>query len=97
MKTAVSEETSDTSEALSGDASDVFSEVEGGHGQDKESVLVQRVPLYPEAHVTTNEFNLALTSFIQRHNLTYTSQTDILKLLSIVYLPQVMCHLLLMY
>ena len=41
-------------------------------------------PLFPQAHVTTEGFDVAFMSFVQRHNLTYASQSDLLKLFSIV-------------
>lgn len=65
--------------------------------EDKSAVpQSSAVPLFPESQVTTDDFNVAFMSVLQRHNLTYASQTDILKLLSIV-LPahQAMYHRLL--
>ena len=41
-------------------------------------------PLFPESHISAVDFNIALMSVVQRHNLTYSSQTDILKLMSMV-------------
>ena len=41
-------------------------------------------PLFQESSVKSEDFNTAFLSLVQRHNLTYSSQGDILKLLSIV-------------
>ena len=41
-------------------------------------------PLFQESAVKSEDFNTAFLSLVQRHNLTYSSQGDILKLLSIV-------------
>ena len=41
-------------------------------------------PLFPESVIRSEDFNTAFLSLVQRHNLTYSSQSDILKLLSIV-------------
>lgn len=53
---------------------------------DDESEVPQSsaVPLFPESRDTTDEFNVAFMSVLRWHNLTYASQTDILKLLLIV-------------
>ena len=42
------------------------------------------VPLYSGSHISYPDFNVAFLSLAQRHNLTYVSQTDILRLFSIV-------------
>lgn len=42
------------------------------------------VPLYPESSITDVDFNTVFLSFAQRHNLTYSSQSDLLKLLSLL-------------
>lgn len=42
------------------------------------------IPLFHEPGIKNNDFNTAFMSLVQRHNLTYSSQSDILKLLSIV-------------
>ena len=41
-------------------------------------------PLFPDSQVSSDEFSAAFMSLAQRHNLTYSSLTDILKLLLIV-------------
>ena len=53
---------------------------------ESESLLPQlsTFPLFPESRVTSHEFSVAFLSLSQRHNLTYASQTDILKPLSIL-------------
>ena len=67
----------------------VSSESDGIEGQPERDLgpemgLSEGVPLFPESRVTSEEFRLAFLSLTQRHNLTYASQTDILKLLTIV-------------
>ena len=42
------------------------------------------VPLYPDSCITDDGFNTIFLSLVQRHNLTYTSQCDILKFFSIL-------------
>lgn len=44
-------------------------------------------PLFPQAHVLTEGFEVAFMSLVQRHNLTYVSQSDLLRLFSIVLPP----------
>lgn len=63
--------------------SDCDSEPRCSEGESNASVMTS-IPLFPQSRVTTGDFNLAFMSLIQRHNLTYASQTDILRLLSIV-------------
>ena len=41
-------------------------------------------PLFPQANVTTDGFEVAFMSLVQRHNLTYACQSDLLTLFSIV-------------
>lgn len=41
-------------------------------------------PLFQNCAINSEDFNTAFLSLVQRHNLTYSSQGDILKLLSIV-------------
>ena len=67
----------------------VSSESDGIEGQPERDLgpemgSSEGVPLFPESRVTSEEFRLAFLSLTQRHNLTYASQTDILKLLTIV-------------
>ena len=40
--------------------------------------------LFPESRISSSDFNIAFMSLVHRHNLTYSSQTDILRLLSMV-------------
>ena len=41
-------------------------------------------PLYPSSCITEGDFNTIFLSLVQRHNLTYASQSDILKLFSML-------------
>ena len=65
------------------DCDSVENEPRCSEGESNTSVMTS-ISLFPQSRVTTGDFNLALMSLIQRHNLTYASQTDILRLLSIV-------------
>jgi hypothetical protein len=42
------------------------------------------VPLYGDSCISSSAFNVAFLSLVQRHNLTYSSHSDILRLVSIV-------------
>ena len=84
---------------LSEDEGD-FSEEEGGSSEgdfskddcssNEDMIAVRSVatgthgPLFQDSAVQSDDFNTAFLSLAQRHNLTYSSQGDILKLLSIV-------------
>ena len=74
---------SDESEQISYSLSDIDSEdpfqstsIQGASGSG--------VPLYPDSCITEDGFNTVFLSLVQRHNLTYASQSDILKLFSIL-------------
>ena len=69
---------SSISESLSS-VSGVESDNDEGQSQQEDTV-----PLFPHAHVSTEGFEVAFMSLVQRHNLTYASQSDLLKLFSIV-------------
>ena len=49
-----------------------------------EEPLDTGIPLFPQSHISSVDFNIAFMSLVQRHNLTYSSQTDILRLVSMV-------------
>ena len=76
--------TDDDITAVSTEFSDDTSGISECSDDESEVPQSSAVPLFPESRVTTDEFNVAFMSVLQRHNLTYASQTDILKLLSIV-------------
>ena len=64
-----------------------FSSVSGIESDNEDQGQSQHpraASLYPEAQLSTKEFDVAFMSLVQRHNLTYSSQTDVLKLFSIV-------------
>ena len=74
---------SDESEQISYSLSDIDSEdpfqstsIQGASGSG--------VPLYPDSCITEDGFNTVFLSLVQRHNLTYASQSDVLKLFSIL-------------
>ena len=73
----------DSSEDSSEDSSDGMVSV-----SEARSVTIgtesQGTPLYQGSAISSGDFNTAFLSLVQRHNLTYSSQGDILKLLSIV-------------
>ena len=69
---------SSISESLSS-VSGVESDNDEGQSQQEDTV-----PLFPHAHVSTEGFEVAFMSLVQRYNLTYASQSDLLKLFSIV-------------
>ena len=50
----------------------------------EESTQDTGIPLFPQSHISSVDFNIAFMSLVQRHNLTYSSQTDILRLVSMV-------------
>ena len=83
--------TSESSGEL-GDADGELSSEDMGYSlSDSESVNSEQdineepldtgIPLFPQSHISSVDFNIA---FMSRHNLTYSSQTDILGLLSMV-------------
>lgn len=42
------------------------------------------IPLFPGSHIPSTHFSISLMSFVQRHNLTYACENDLLHLLSII-------------
>ena len=46
-------------------------------------------PLFPQADISTEAFEVAFMSLVQRHNLTYACQSDILKLFRLLHPLQV--------
>ena len=46
--------------------------------------LPPQLPLFPQAKLTCHSFNVSLMSLVQRHNLTYACQADILQLCSVI-------------
>ena len=58
--------------------------VESGNEDRVELQHQDAVSLFPQAHISTEEFEVAFISLVQRHNLTYATQSDPLKLFSIV-------------
>ena len=42
------------------------------------------VPLFPESRICSFDFSVTFSLLAQRHNLTYSSQTDLLKLISLI-------------
>lgn len=60
-----------------------------------QSATLTQTPLFPGSRISSADFNIAFMSLAQRHNLTYSSQTDILKFLSIILPspnPQMLHH-----
>ena len=77
------------SDSLSGDLSgedlsDSGSENECFDYIPSSSIDSTGVPLYPDSSITGNGFNTLFLSLVQRHNLTYASQSDLLKFFSIL-------------
>ena len=70
------------SESLSNVSEDESETEVGGQAQPQDTS-----PLFPQAHVSAEEFEVAFMSLVQRHNLTYASQSDLLRLFSIVLPP----------
>ena len=70
------------SESLSNVSEDESETEVDGHSQQQDSS-----PLFPQAHVSAEGFEIAFMSLVQRHNLTYASQSDLLRLFSIVLPP----------
>ena len=58
--------------------------VESDDEQEESSPIHHAVPLYPQAHVSSEEFDGAFMTFVQRHNLNYACQRDLLKVFSII-------------
>ena len=58
--------------------------VESDDEQEESSPIHHAVPLYPQAHVSSEDFDVAFMTFVQRHNLNYACQRDLLKLFSII-------------
>ena len=48
------------------------------------SELPPQLPLFPQAKITRHGFNASMMSLVQRHNLTYACQADILQLCSAI-------------
>ena len=46
--------------------------------------MESRDPLYPDSLIDTSDFQVLLMSAFQQHNLTYSCQDDLLKILSVV-------------
>ena len=49
-----------------------------------DDVLESQDPLYPDSLIDTSDFQVLLMSAFQQHNLTYSCQDDLLKILSVV-------------
>lgn len=76
-----------TTEGLSGDClSDSSSESDSfGHVSDTTAAGGgDGVPLYPDSCITDDSLNTMFLSLVQRHNLTYASQFDILRFFSLL-------------
>ena len=68
---------SSSGDDLSGDSSDSNSDCEDISNDSTDD------PLYPGSCITDHSFNTVFMSIVQRHNLTYASQSDLLKFFSL--------------
>ena len=78
---------SECSELVSDNLSDDSSEEDCFEHFQSESIDSTRacgVPLYPESSIRDDSFNAVFLSLVQRHNLTYACQSDLLKLFTIL-------------
>ncbi len=86
---------SDESEDLSGDEDDFITSEDESSSSSELSELEASVsfpktaphaqpPLFQESRVSVYDFNVAFMMVAQRHNLTYASQSDLLKLTSMI-------------
>lgn len=69
--------------SLSGESLSVGSTTSSDTDEEPPNVSASS-PLFTGSEICSNEFITTFMSFVQRHNLTYACQTDLLKLLSIV-------------